>query len=118
MSIHSSLKSSATMKRHRSVLSRLERVRILQERGTFHLEESSTFGLPKVKHLKIRIKKEKTAAPAPGATEATAVVGGGSPSATPVASGKPSAPGAKTPQKATSPTPAEAKAGPGPKKKE
>lgn len=64
MSIHRSLKSANTMKRHRSVLSRLERVRILQEKGTLDFGTASVLGLPKVKHLKIRIRKEKAAAAA------------------------------------------------------
>ena len=73
MSIHRSLRSADTMKRHRSVLSRLERSKILQEKGTLDLQVSSILGLPKVKHLKIRVRKEKAAA-----TEATAA-GAGTP---------------------------------------
>ena len=64
MSIHSSLKGGDTMKRHRSVLTRLERVQRLHERGSLDLEGGSFLGLPKVKHLRIRIKKEKAAAAA------------------------------------------------------
>ncbi len=75
MSIHRSLKSTNTMKRHRSVLSRLERTQILQEKGTLDLEASSVLGLPKVKHLKMKIRKEK-AAVAAGA-EAGAEAGAG-----------------------------------------
>ena len=71
MSIHRSLKSTNTMKRHRSVLSRLERTKILQEKGVLDLEGSSVLGLPKVKHLKMRIRKEKAAA----ATEGGAAAG-------------------------------------------
>lgn len=74
MSIHRSLKSANTMKRHRSVLSRMERVRILQEKGFLRPGESTILGLPKVKHLKMRIRKEKAAA-APGTAGAAA--GGG-----------------------------------------
>lgn len=70
MSIHRSLKSADTMKRHRSVLSRLERVKILQEKGTLHAVESRILGLPKVKHLKMRIRKEKAAAAATAETPA------------------------------------------------
>lgn len=78
MSIHSSLKSPNTMKRHRSVLSRLERVKILQDKGLLDLQSACVSGLPKVKHLKIRIKKEK-AATAAGGTQAAA--GSGQPAA-------------------------------------
>lgn len=91
MSIHRSLKSGDTMKRHRSVLSRLERVRILQEKGTLDVGIGSILGLPKVKHLKIRIRKEKAAA-APGAEGAAAPEAGAA--AAPAAPGKPAA-GAK-----------------------
>ncbi len=75
MSIHRSLKSANTMKRHRSVLSRLERVRILQGKGSLDPAESRILGLPKVKHLKMRIRKEKAAA-APGAAEGAAAGAG------------------------------------------
>ncbi|MBI3312240.1 MAG: small basic protein [Candidatus Omnitrophica bacterium] len=82
MSIHRSLKSANTMKRHRSVLSRMERVRLLQEKGVLQPAESRILGLPKVKHLKMRIRKEKAAA-APGAAETAA--GGTAPAAAPAA---------------------------------
>ncbi len=78
MSIHSSLKSTGTMKRHRSVLSRLERVRLLQEKGRLNVEEASVLGLPKVRHLKMRVRKEKAAA-APGAAPAGAETGTAAP---------------------------------------
>jgi len=84
MSIHRSLKSLDTMKRHRSVLSRLERIQILEEKGSLDLEGSSVLGLPKVKHLKMRIRKEKAAATAEGGA----------------AAGTAAAPGAAAPAKA------------------
>ncbi len=46
------------MKRHRSVLKRLERIKILKEKGKWR-EENSFFGLPKIKTTKIKVKKEK-----------------------------------------------------------
>ena len=77
MSIHRSLKSADTMKRHRSVLSRRERTLILQEKGSLDLEGSSVLGLPKVKHLKMRIRKEKAAAAtAEGGAAAGTTAGG------------------------------------------
>lgn len=85
MSIHRSLKSADTMKRHRSVLSRLERVRILQEKGSLDVEGSSVLGMPKVKHLKMRIRKEKAAATAEGATAAGTAVAPGAAAAGTVA---------------------------------
>ncbi len=96
MSIHSSFKSSDTMKRHRSVLSRLERIRLLQERGLLDIENGSVFGMPKVKHHKLRVKKEKAAAE-PGAAPA-AVPAGGAAAAVPAGAkpaGKPAAGAAK-----------------------
>lgn len=98
MSIHSSLKSAGTMKRHRSVLSRLERVKLLQEKGELNLGEKSILGLPKVKHLKIRMRKEKAVAAAPGT--AAAAAGESATVAPPVAAagGKTAAKAAPTPK--------------------
>ena len=88
------------MKRHRSVLSRLERVRLLQEKGELDLEKRSILGLPKVRHLRIRVRKEKAAAPAAGETAAAGTAAGAAaPAAT--ASGKATA--AKTPATAKAP---------------
>ena len=92
MSIHSSFKTADTMKRHRSVLTRLERVKILQDKGLLDLEKSSILGLPKVKHLKIQMKKEKAAAAAPGA-EGAAAPGDAKAGAAGAAAGKPAAGG-------------------------
>ena len=75
MSIHRSLRSANTMKRHRSVLSRLERVKTLQDKGTLDLLSGTVLGMPKVKHLKMRIRKEK-AAVVPGAEGAAAPAAG------------------------------------------
>jgi small basic protein (TIGR04137 family) len=82
MSIHPSLKAAKTMKRHRSVLSRLERIKILQAQGKIALNEQSVLGLPKVKHLKVRVRKEKTASQPEGAAK-----GGSAPSETAKPSG-------------------------------
>ena len=89
MSLHRSLKSVDTMKRHRSVLSRLERMKILQEKGSLDLGSCSILGLPKVKHLKMKIRKEKAAAaPETGAgTPATGAPAAGA--AASAAAGKP-----------------------------
>ncbi len=58
MSMHPSLRStSSKMKRHRSVLSRLERLKTLQAKGLWD-ETRSPLGLPKVKNLKVTVKKE------------------------------------------------------------
>lgn len=64
------------MKRHRSVLSRLERVKILGEKVALDPAVSSVLGLPKVKHLKIKVKKIKAAGPAEGEAGAVSPVAG------------------------------------------
>ncbi|MFC1592933.1 small basic protein [Candidatus Omnitrophota bacterium] len=87
MSIHSSLSGSANDKKTRSVLSRVERLKMLIDKGTWQ-EGKSIFGLPKIKILKIKIKKEKAApaAATPGAEDAAAA---GAPAATPAGEKKP-----------------------------
>lgn len=75
MSLHPSLRGASQMKRHRSVLSRLERLKTLLAKGTWN-DTLSPLGLPKIKHLRVKVKKEKAAAPeaagaaAPGAPAA------------------------------------------------
>lgn len=79
MSIHPSLNLSEKDKKHRSVLKRTERLKIMMEKGQWK-EGNSIFNLPKIKSLKIKIKKEKaekaeTVAPegaTPAATETEA----------------------------------------------
>ena len=97
------------MKRHRSVLSRLERIKLLKERGLL-MENASVLGLPKVKHLKIRVRKEKAAGPA----TAEGAAAPGTAAAAPAAGGAKAAPAKAAPSKAGAPQ-AEAAAG---KKKE
>lgn len=62
MSIHPSLSAKAKTRRHRSVLKRYERIELLKK-GEKWSEEDSIFGLPKVKILKLKLKKEKAAPP-------------------------------------------------------
>lgn len=59
MSLHKSLKSKDTLRRHRNVLTRPERVEKLMELG--HWDEGrSPLHLPKVAHRKVAVgKKEK-----------------------------------------------------------
>jgi small basic protein (TIGR04137 family) len=68
MSQHPSLKSSSKSSQHRSVLKRFERIKILKEQEKWKAG-NSVFGLPKVKTLRFKIKKEK-AAPAAETAEA------------------------------------------------
>jgi small basic protein (TIGR04137 family) len=77
MSIHPSLTISEKDKKTRSVLKRIERIRQMQEKGDWK-QGDSVYGLPKIKTLRIKIKKEKVekaatteeGAPAAGATGA------------------------------------------------
>jgi len=76
MSIHPSLSSSAKVKKSRSVLKRAERLKILMDKDSWK-QGQSIFGLPKIKTIRIKIKKEKAAAaPAEATTEATAEAAG------------------------------------------
>ena len=61
MSIHSSLRSGGVGKKHRSVLKRYERLKILKEKNIWS-EEKPVLGLVKVKMQKLKVKKEKAAA--------------------------------------------------------
>ncbi|MBP7217188.1 MAG: small basic protein [Candidatus Omnitrophica bacterium] len=58
MSIHPSLSSSDKDKKQRSVLKRSERLRLMMEKGDWK-EGDEVFGLPKIKTVRIKIKKEK-----------------------------------------------------------
>ena len=86
MSMDRSLKSKAALTRHRNVLSRAERIKVLTDEERW--EDRSIFGLPKVAHRKATVgakkKKEKKAEgegaeAAPGA--ATAAPAAGAPAA-------------------------------------
>ena len=69
MSQHPSVKSSTKGKAHRAVWKRFDRLKFLVDKDKW-LEGNSIFGLPKMKLLKLKIKKEKAEAPAEGAIPA------------------------------------------------
>jgi small basic protein (TIGR04137 family) len=71
VSVHPSLRISGLGKQQRSVLKRIERIKYLQEKGLWH-ETSSVFGLPKIKTVRLKIKKEKAEKAAAETTSATA----------------------------------------------
>ncbi len=72
MSIHPSLNISEKDKKTRSVLKRAERLKILMDKDEWE-EGQNIFALPKIKILRIKIKKEKAApAAAEAASEAEA----------------------------------------------
>lgn len=58
MSQHSSLKSDSVGKRHRNVLKRHERIQVLQDSDTWG-ERKSIYKLPKLKLIKLKVKKAK-----------------------------------------------------------
>jgi len=58
MSQHSSLKSSKARKKHRTVLKRYERFFALKEKGRLK-DGDSVFGMPKLKIVRVKVKKEK-----------------------------------------------------------
>ncbi len=78
MSIDKSLVSKGKLVRHRSVLTRTERVQHLTDEGLWD-EKKSVYGLPKVKTIKVKKKakvaKEKTEETATDVTTA-ATTGG------------------------------------------
>ena len=87
MTQHSSLRSGRKRKRHRSVLKRFERLKVLEDKKEWK-DGDPIFGLPKVKTVRIRMKKEKAAAEAAPGTEAAAAPGTASAQAAPPAAGK------------------------------
>lgn len=60
MTQHPSLRAGSKAKQHRSVLKRYERLKHLKEKGEWE-EGMSIFGMPKIKIIKFKIKKEKAA---------------------------------------------------------
>lgn len=82
MSIHKSLKIRAALTRTRNVLTRYERILQLRKSGRFTDEETSPYGLAKVRVLKAKKrvkekKKEEGEAAAAGAAPAAAAAAGG-----------------------------------------
>lgn len=76
MSIHPTLRGIPKGSMQRSVLTRIERIRTLLQKGLWK-EGDAVIGLPKLKVIKIKFKKEKTekaveAAPGAGAVAAPA----------------------------------------------
>ncbi|MDP3732777.1 MAG: small basic protein [Candidatus Omnitrophota bacterium] len=71
MSIHPSLKLSDKKKKQRSVLKRTERLRMMLEKEQWKPGDK-VCGLPKIKTLRIKIKKEKAEKVGAPATEGSA----------------------------------------------
>ena len=60
MSMHPSLKASEKGKKQRSVLKRIERIKWMVDKERWQ-EGDPVYGLPKIKTVRIKIKKEKAA---------------------------------------------------------
>ncbi|MFH1190626.1 MAG: small basic protein [Candidatus Omnitrophota bacterium] len=82
MSIHPSLTISEKDKKARSVLKRIERIRQMQEKGNWK-QGDSVYGLPKIKSLRIKIKKEKVEKAATATEEGAAPAAAGAKGAAP-----------------------------------
>jgi len=106
MSIDPSLKVKGALTRHRNVLSRAERLKMLVEQERWS-EGSSVLGLPKVAHRKSAAGKKEKAEKAPEGAEAAAAAPG---AAAPAAGTKAPAAGAKAPVAGAKAPPAGAKA--------
>lgn len=98
MTLHKSLRTAGTLKRARNVLTRAERITILQDSGRWS-EGTSVFGLPKVRQYVMKRRHAKAAKKEEG-VEGAVLTGGAAPAegaaaaARPFAGAKPAA-GAK-----------------------
>ena len=95
MSVHKSLRTGGSLVKHRNVLTRSERIKVLEEAGEWREAQSSVLGLRKVKSIKLAGKKKAAkkeaaegAAPAGDAKAAAPAAAG---KAAPAAAAKPAA---------------------------
>lgn len=95
MAIHPSLNSSDKDKKPRSVLKRIERLRAMLDKEQWK-EGDDVFGLPKIKTIRIKIKKEKAEKVEVTAAEGTAAAGAAKEQAPAKAGAKETAPKAAT----------------------
>jgi small basic protein (TIGR04137 family) len=75
MSQHVSLRVDSVGKKHRNVLKRLERVKKLQSEDKWK-DRGSVFGLPKVKSIKVKVRKSSGGTPKEGESAGTGAVTG------------------------------------------
>ncbi len=99
MSQHPSLRFDSVGTKHRNVLKRFERIKKLQEQNKWG-ERATALGLPKVKSVKVKVKKTKEtpaeAGAAPAAGAAAPAAGKAAPAAAKAApAAKPADKGAK-----------------------
>ncbi len=74
MSQHPSLKLGASAGKFRSVIKRHEKIKELAEKDKWDEEKDSVYKLPKVKRIRFKVKKAKSADEETGAEETTAAV--------------------------------------------
>jgi len=94
MTIDKSLRSRTSLRRHRNVLGRAERLLALKDAGRWH-EGQSVFGLPKVRTARVRRRVKAKAAAKPGAPAPAEAAVPAAEAKTPVAEKKPAAPDKK-----------------------
>ena len=95
MSLDRSLKSANALVRHRNVLSRAERLAMLEDQGKW-TDQKGPYGLPKVAHRKVETAKAVKEEAAEGEVAATgAAPAAGAKGAAPAAKGAAPAAGAK-----------------------
>jgi len=103
MSQHPSLRVDSVGVKHRNVLKRLERIKKLQGEGRWDDEKKSIYNLPKVRSMKIKVKKgggkEKKEGDATAAGAAPAVKGAAKPAAAKPAAKAVAKPAAKAQEK-------------------
>ncbi len=70
MSIHPSLRAAAKGTKQKTVLNRAERIKHLMKKGEW-TDASKVFGMPKIKMIRLKVKKEKAEKPEAEGTEVT-----------------------------------------------
>jgi len=97
MSIHKSLRTGGALTKHRNVLSRAERIKVLEESGRWIEGRNAVLGLAKVKSIKVAAKKKAKKEVAAEGVGAAPTVPGAAPAAGAEAAkgAAPGAPGAK-----------------------
>jgi small basic protein (TIGR04137 family) len=58
MSVHKSLRTGGSLSKHRNVLKRVERIKVLEEGGEWREGQHNVLGLRKVKSIKVAAKKK------------------------------------------------------------
>lgn len=95
MSMDRSLKSKASLSRHRNVLSRAERIKLLTEQEKFKPGDRPV-GLPKVAHRKVTVGGKTKKAPKEGAAAEGAPAAGAAAAAAAASAAAPAKTAAKT----------------------